>query len=271
MMRFSRFSFLRACALCLPLASSIGMSLAAGVTAPAAVDASAILEASDRVRFPRQSFRMNIDLYEYRGGTLADSLLLAVYARAEPGARQTGNLIRYEKPAKDAGKLMLFHGHDLWFYDPASQASVRLSPQQRLIGQASNGDVMATSFAGDYSATLGGEEDITDGEKVQRTCYKLLLRAATSDAAYSNIEYWVEKDSNRPVKARFLSASGQLLKTAYYRKFERILDSQRPLEVVIIDGLNAKLVTIMRFSRFAYRNVPAAWMQRDFLPRFQEE
>ena len=237
----------------------------------AAPDTNALLMASDEVRFPRQSFRMTIDLFEYRDGKLSDSLVLTVFARSEPGVSQTGNLVRYDQPAKDAGKLMLFNKYDLWLYDPASHASVRLSPQQRLIGQASNGDVMASNFATDYQASLAGEEELVDGDRVKRTCHKLVLNAATLDATYRKIEYWIEQGSNRPVKARFLSESGQLLKTAYYRKFETVLDRMRPTETVIIDGLNPRLVTVMRFSHLAYRNVPAAWMQRDFLPRFQEQ
>ena len=47
----------------------------------------------------------------------------------------------------DTGKLMLKNGNDLWFYDPANQASVRISPDQRLLGQAANGDVVTSPFA----------------------------------------------------------------------------------------------------------------------------
>lgn len=240
------------------------------VSAPGDAGAMKILEASDVIRFPDRSFRMNIDLFEYRNGEQVESLLLTVFARIDPNLREVGNLVRYERPAKDSGKLMLFSGRDLWYYDPASHANIRLSPQQRLIGQASNGDIMATRFASDYTATRAGEEEVSDGEQVKRDCVKLALGAATPTATYDRIEYWVEKGSYRPVKARFLSQSGQLLKTAYYRKFDTSLDSLRPMEVVIIDGLNARLVTIMHFSKFSYRTVPLSWMQRDFLPRFQE-
>jgi hypothetical protein len=258
------------CCVAPQLFNPLPVHAASPATAPADAEAMNILEASDAIRFPSRSFRMNIDLFEYRGGKQVESLLLTVFARIDPETRAIGNLVRYERPAKDSGKLMLFHGRDLWYYDPASHANIRLSPQQRLIGQAANGDVMATRFASDYTAAHAGEEEVSDGEQVKRECVKLLLGAATPTATYDKIEYWVEKGSYRPVKAKFLSQSGQLLKTAYYRKFETSLDSPRPMEMVIIDGLNAGLVTIMRFSKFSYRTVPVSWMQRDFLPRFQE-
>ena len=76
--------------------------------------------------------------------------------------------MRFDQPARDAGKLMLKNGKDLWFYDPGTKSSVRISPQQRLMGEASNGDVITVSFARDYKATHDGEETIADGERKQR-------------------------------------------------------------------------------------------------------
>ena len=60
--------------------------------------------------------------------------------------------MRYVEPPRDAGKMVLLDGRSLWFYDPASKASVRISPQQRLIGQAAIGDVLTVNLAVDYTA-----------------------------------------------------------------------------------------------------------------------
>jgi hypothetical protein len=40
---------------------------------------------------------------------------------------------------------------------------------------------------------------------------------------------------------------------------------------VIIDGLDHAWVTIMRYSDYAWRDVPETWLQRDYLPRFKPE
>ena len=66
-----------------------------------------------------------------------------------------------------------------------------------------------------------------------------------------------------------VAESGHQLKTAYYRKFQPQLGRERPTEVVIIDGLDPSWVTVMRYSDFAWRDVPEAWLQRDYLPRFK--
>ena len=39
----------------------------------------------------------------------------------------------------------------------------------------------------------------------------------------------------------------------------------------LIDGLSPDWVTVMRFSDFAWRDVPDSWLQRDYLPRFSPE
>lgn len=235
----------------------------------AAPDAQAILVETDAVRNPARSFSVTLQLLEYRKSVQTDSSTLTVYSKADSASGQYRSLVRFIAPQRDADKLMLKSGNDMWFYDPSSQASIRLSPQQRLLGQASNGDVLTVNLAKDYKAELTGEEDVADGERVTRRCHKLDLAAVSADVTYHRVQIWVDVGSARPVKARFLSESGHLLKTAYYRKFQSQLGRERPTEVVIIDGLDPSWVTVMRYSDYAWRDVPEAWLQRDYLPRFK--
>lgn len=241
------------------------------LVAKATPDAHAVLAESDAVRNPARPYSVTVSLSEYRSSKLVDSSTLTVYAKADSANGQYRNLVRFALPQRDAGKLMLKNGNDLWFYDPSSQASIRLSPQQRLLGQASNGDVVTVNLAKDYRAELQGEEELADGERVLRRSYKLGLTAASPDVTYHRIEMWVDAASSRPIKARFFAESGHLLKTAYYRKFQSQLGRERPTEVVIIDGLDPAWVTVMRYADYAWRDVPDAWLQRDFLPRFKPE
>lgn len=252
---------------------SVAVVLAVLLFAPAvrAQTAQEVLAAADAVRNPDRPFAVTDVLTEFRNGKPADSMVLRVYAKAAGSGGQYNNLVQFVEPARDRGKVMLKNGNVLWFYDPSSKASVRISPQQRLLGQASNGDVMTVNLAKDYRATLAGTETIQDGDRQARDCYRLDLAAAAEDVTYHRIEYWVEKASHRPVKGRFYSESGRLLKTAYYRKFETQLGRERPTETIIIDGVDTALVTRMQLSGFAYRDLPESAYQRDALPRFQPE
>jgi outer membrane lipoprotein-sorting protein len=158
----------------------------------AQLDAQKILAASDAVRNPSRSFGLTTTMTEYRNGRQTDVSTLQIYAKADPGSGQYRNLIRFVAPARDVNKLMLKNGNDLWFYDPSSQASVRISPRQRLLGQAANGDVVTVNFAKDYHAKLVGDEDIDDGDRVSHHCHKLALTAAASDVTYDSLEIWID-------------------------------------------------------------------------------
>ena len=135
------------------------------VAARAETNAQEILAASDAIRNPSQPFGLTTTLTEYRSGKQTDVSTLAVYSKADKDSGQFSSLIRFVTPARDANKLMLKSGNDLWFYDPANKASIRISPQQRLLGQAANGDVVTFNLAKDYRATLVGEEEILDGDR----------------------------------------------------------------------------------------------------------
>lgn len=251
---------------------AVSMVFAAlGLAAHAAPTAQAILAASDAVRNPDKPFSLTVALVEYKNGRQTDGNTLSVYSKADTNSGQFRSLIRFVAPARDANKLMLKNGNDLWFFDPSSKASIRLSPQQRLLGQASNGDVVTVNLAKDYKADLAGEESVQDGERQTRKCYKLALVGVAPDVTYNKIEMWIDMANNRPVKARFYTESGQLLKTAYYRRYQANLGVERPTEAVIIDGLDPNWVTVMRYSDYAYRDIPEAWLQRDYLPRFKPE
>ena len=248
----------------------VSLILGSGL-ALAAPGAEEILVASDAIRNPGRAFSVTVTLTEFQAGKQVDTSTLVSYSRTQAQGGQFASLLRFVLPARDAGKLMLKNGNDLWFYDPTNKASVRLSPQQRLLGQASNGDVATVNLAKDYKATLAGEEDIQDGERRTRKAHKLVLTAVSPDVTYASIEMWVDVENNRPLKARFFAESSRLLKTAYYRRFQPELGAERPTETVIIDGLNPQSVTLMRFSDYKARAIPDTWLQRDFLPRFQPE
>ncbi len=248
-----------------------GACLAPTLRARAASDPQAMLAASDAIRNPERPFRVTVTLTEFEKAVQVNTTTLSSYARTLETGGQFASLLRFVQPARDAGKVMLKNGSDLWFYDPGTKASVRISPQQRLIGQASNGDVLTVNFARDYQAAIGAEETITDGERKSRRAVRLQLTPANADATYGSIELWLDAASNAPLKARFSAESGRLLKTAFYRRFQLQLGTERPTEMVIIDGIEPQSVTIVRMSEYALRNVPVAWFQKDYLPRFTGE
>jgi outer membrane lipoprotein-sorting protein len=237
--------------------------------AAVAQTAQEIVTSTDRVRNPAKPFRSVLTLTEYVGGKERDRDMLAVFSKEDPATRQFRNLVQYVEPARDAGKRVLLDGHSLWFYDPDSKVSVRISAQQRLIGQAAIGDILTVNLAADYSASLVGTESIDDAARQPRQCWHLDLKAASDVATYSRVEYWVEQGSFYPIKGKFYSDSGRLLKILYFRNFVERLGAVRPSEAVIIDAVDTSLATTATFGESTYQDIPEAWFQRDYLPHLQ--
>ena len=233
-----------------------------------AQSAQEIVAAADKVRNAEQSSRSTLVLTEYVSGQERSHSTFVLFSK-EDSAGNFRNLLQYVEPPRDAGKRVLLDGRSYWFFDPASQSSVRISAQQRLVGQAAIGDVLTVNLAVDYSATLLGTESIDDAARQKRTCWQLELKAATETAVYNRVEYWVEQGTFRPVKGKFYSDSGRLLKIIYYRNYIERLGAVRPAESVIIDAVDSTLATIAVFNESRFQEVPDAWFQRDYLPRLQ--
>ena len=232
-----------------------------------AQSATDIIAASDKVRNPQHSFRSTVTFTEYTAGKEQTHEALAVFSKEDPQTHQFRNLIQYVEPPRDAGKRVLLDGRSLWFYDPASKTSVRISPQQRLVGQAAVGDVLTVNLVVDYGASMVGEETIQDAARAERHCWHLDLKASSDRAVYNHIDYWVEKGSFFPIKGKLYSDSGRLLKVIYFRKFTDRLDAVRPTEEIIIDAVDTSLATTATFGDSAYLDIPDAWFQREYLPR----
>ncbi len=254
------------------IASGLGAFCAAlSMAADPVPSAQQVLSAADHVRNPGKPFRLRNKLTEYVNGAARSTMGLVVYSKEDPSNGQFRNLIRYVEPAREAGKAVLLNSTKMWFYDPSSKASVRISPQQRLIGQAAEGDVVTVNFSRDYAAKILGTEKIQDADHEMRNCWHLNLTPSKEDAIYGRIEYWVEQGSSRPIKGKFYSDSGRLLKIAYYHHYQQLLGNTRPAQTTIIDAVNPREVTTMQFSDYAFVDIPDAWFQREYLPHLKAE
>jgi hypothetical protein len=123
-------------------------------------------------------------------------------------------------------------------------------------GQASNGDIAATNYAGDYEAELAGTENI-DGEE----CHVLNLAAKHKRATYDKIRYWVSVKRVVGLKAEFYSVSGKLLKTARFEYGNTIEHEGKRIpfisKMIIRDAL-IDAETVMEFGTVKVKKIAAA-------------
>jgi hypothetical protein len=157
-----------------------------------------------------------------RGGTEKGLVWTAEVESAEDGETSTRSyqvkakagdaLVETLTPEKNKGEMMLFNDQNLWFFRNGLRKPVTLSRRPRLSGQAANGDIAATDYAGNYTATVLGEETV-DGE----AAYKLLLKSKNTNNTYDQIRYWISKGRRLALKAEFLTLQGETFKRAAFK------------------------------------------------------
>jgi outer membrane lipoprotein-sorting protein len=153
-----------------------------------------------------------------------------------------------EAPPRQKGEVALFNDRTLWFYKPGLRKPVSISPRQKLMGQAANGDIASTQYARDYDPA-----SIKDDQVGTEAAWLLDLKAKAKNVTYDRIHYWVSKKTKLAVKAEFLTLSGEVFKVAEFKYGNQIKlkGTNFPFvsEMRIQDAHNPKNVTTI-----IYRN-----------------
>ncbi len=133
-----------------------GIAMVVGATDARAQSAHDIItRATEPLLQSGNPFRSTTILTEYIRGKAGDQTVLTVYAKEDKTSGQF-HAIWFAMWSRRAmrERWRCWTGQNFWFYDPAAKSSVRISTQQRLVGQAAIGDVLTVNFAVDYSGTL---------------------------------------------------------------------------------------------------------------------
>lgn len=228
-----------------------------------------IIRRADRVRAPERPFRYTLTLLEHKEGRdiTENRQVLDISMRFYKPSEQVEKgdaraLVRFISPVRDKGKALLSDLDKMWYYAPDLRRPIPISRQQRLVGQISNGDVVAADFDYSYISRLVGEEACG-----QTICYKLSLQRRWPYVTYPAISYWVEKDTGFPSRADFLSADGVPIKRSYYRDYQQVLGQMRPTTIVVEDALRKDNYTTMRYSDIRLETLPESNFQKEYLLR----
>lgn len=135
----------------------------------------------------------------------------------EVAVRDGKALARTVEPKRYQGEKILIASRAMWYAKPGLRKPVSISPQQRLVGEAANGDIAATQYARDYHPAFAGSAQVGGVD-----CFKLKLTAATSDATYESIVYYLDKRSLMGIRAEFLTAGGVVFKSASFDYGNRV-------------------------------------------------
>jgi hypothetical protein len=103
-----------------------------------------ILELADEVRNPQSDFTVDVAVTSVKPGKNPSTAKYEVMIKGK-----TKTIIKTIAPAVDRGTSMLMVDYDFWSSFEVTKA-LRISLQQRLLGEVANGDIARVFFAGDY-------------------------------------------------------------------------------------------------------------------------
>jgi outer membrane lipoprotein-sorting protein len=199
---------------------------------PSGLSADEIVKRADDVRCPAESYFMEVEVTSTGQN---EPVKLEVFTKGRDKTR-----VNTVAPARDKGRKMVMVGEDMWAYVPNLKRSVRVALNQKLTGQAANGDVSRMRWWGDYSA----QQESEDGKS-----WTLILTAKKKGLTYDKLRVWVEKNSFRPIKAEHLSLGGMILKKTQFGQYKQIAGALRPTEILIQDAKKQEDSSVIRILR----------------------
>ena len=219
--------------------------------------AQALLEKSDLQRNGWSSYVGRVKIANYESGKADEEHL---YRVSQKGADKTH--VEFLSP-REKGSFLLMLGDDMWVYLPDTSRPVRITPLERLTGDASNGDVARTNYAYDYDAVYLRREKCGDTD-----CHVLELTARRKASTYHKIEYWLRVADARPVKAEFYLTSGKHIKSAIFDEYRPVAGTTRLTRMTLYDQIRKQSHSVLEFYDFQPRELPDKLFHQGRLDRF---
>ncbi|MFN0316670.1 MAG: outer membrane lipoprotein-sorting protein [Burkholderiales bacterium] len=221
----------------------------------AAQNVPALLKAADSFRLPSDALRVETEIQLYKSGTLDKTRLYTVYVK--PGRR---SLVLMQSPSEKGQKLLML-ADEFWQIMPQSQRPIRITPLQKLLGDASAGDIATMNWSEDYDGSVVGEESIGG-----IPCLHLALTAQRKGVSYQRVELYLSKADSRPVKADLFVASDKLAKRATFT-VENVEGRPQVSAMTLTDEIQTARQTVIRYLKRTSRAIPNEFYNPMFLTR----
>lgn len=215
-----------------------------------------ILARVDQIRAPGSDFIFNVTANVNNGESINEYKVKV--------NSSTRSLVLYTQPIKNKGRAILLTDRNMWIYIPGTSRAMRISPQQQLVGAASNADISRVVFNIDYTPVSAMTKTQNDSEVIE-----LELQAKEASTPYRKVVLTVKKNNFHPLKADFYSLSGKKLKSIDYLEYAPILGEQRPVKLVIRDSINTSKITTLTYADFSLEKTPEAFYQPSYLNRIK--
>ena len=226
----------------------------AGVRGETPTQVRAWLEAIDATRNAFEEAVIKARATQVTAGTPSGSADFDIYTKG----RDRGLIIF--RGGKNDGRKVLTSCPRMWLLVPGATNPLPITPNQRLMGGASMGDVARLRFAEDFDASLRPGTETVEA----RVCRVLDLAARSPRAAYPKVVLWYDEAARLPAKVLFLLPSGRPAKEVVFRKFGTAHGRTTVTEMEIRDLLSGDPRTVTRLEYLDYR--PAKLTDAIFTP-----
>ena len=219
-------------------------------------DVKAILKKTDSFRLPAGSVLVKSEAELFKSGELDKQRKYDVYIK--PGRR---SLVLF-RSAADQGQKVLMLDDRYYLFMPRSKRPIRITPMQRLLGEASTGDIATMTWSEDYDGSIVSQDTLINGV----TCLQLDLHSTRSGTTYSRIKLFVARDGYWPVQADLYLASGKLAKQATF-VIEQREQGQQVASMKLIDRIQTDQHTVIHYRSMTSRDIPEKFYNPAFLSR----
>jgi hypothetical protein len=209
---------------------------AAAAQAPSAV--SGWLEEVDHVRNAFAEAVITARASQVVGGKVANATDFEIYTKGEDRG-----LIVF-RGGKNDGRKILNVGSKMWLMVPGASRALPITPNQRLLGGASVGDVARLEFATDYAGELRPESEEVGG----KTCRVVDLTAKSANAPYPQVVLWFDDKARLPCRLLFSLPSGKQAKDVAFTKFRQAAGRTVVAEMDVRDLLTGAPDTVTRLE-----------------------
>lgn len=202
-----------------------------------------------------------------RGGSLPGTQWGIKMTTVDPDGQQVREMIVQAQgdnsmattvaPPRMTGGRMLQVGRNMWYTRPELRKPISISSRQKLVGPAANGDIAATNYMSNYTATLLREEKLGNEDM-----YVLNLTANSKGVTYDRIVYWVSKDREVAVKADYYTVSGMLFKSAVFEYGNDVVFRGKRIPFVskmtITDEINKGSYSVLEYYDVRLKSLSAS-------------
>lgn len=209
---------------------------------------------ADRFRLPEGPVVVETKVELFKDDQLDKERLYDVYIK--PDHR---SLVEF-KSAADVGQKVLMVDKDYWMVLANSRRPVKITPTQKLLGEASTGDIATMTWAEEYDGTLADGIVEANGSP----CIKLDLTSHHAGSTYDRIELYLAAADRIPVKANLFLKSGKLAKEAWFGAGQ-LGGQRRIVSMTLFDRIKQGQKTVVHYLNMRSMAIPDKFFNPAFL------